>query len=96
MNYLEVLIYVSPELSQENRNKVRSSVLKCAGVVSAEFDPVRHPHVMVAHYNSSTVRYTKILQEAKGIDPAADLSPVCAWRRKHLHAYLKEPALATA
>jgi len=96
MNYLEVLIYLSPELSQENRNKVRSSILKRAGVMSADFDPVRHPHVMVAHYNSSTVRYTKILEEVKSIDPAADLSPVCAWRRKHLYSYLKEPALANA
>jgi hypothetical protein len=96
VNYLEVLIYLSPELLPPEREKVRRTLLARAGVMSANFDPARHPHVMVIQYSPGTVRYTKLLEEVKCIDPLANLAPVSAWRRKHLMGYIQESVPASA
>lgn len=73
MDTVDVLIYVHPELSPEDRATVAQEVMACAGVIAANFDHHKHPHALTVLYNPSAVKDKQILEVVRRHDPAATL-----------------------
>jgi len=73
MSTVDILIYVHPELSREDRIKVEKEVIGCTGVMSASFDKHKHPHALSVMYNPDVIQSKKILEAIKRHDPAATL-----------------------
>lgn len=73
MKIVDVLIYVHPELSPEDRTKVEQGVVACAGVISANFDKHKHPHALTVEYNPDAVQAKQILEVVRRHDPAATM-----------------------
>jgi len=71
MDTVDVLIHVHPELSAENRAKVETEVMACAGVIAADFDRHQHPHALTVLYNPDKVQDKQILEVVRRYDPAA-------------------------
>lgn len=73
MNIVDVLIYVHPELSPEDRAKVEQGVVACAGVISANFDKHKHPHALTVEYNPDAIQSKQILEAVRRHDPVATM-----------------------
>ena len=73
MKTVDVLIHVHPELSPEDRAKVAQEVAASVGVISANFDKHKHPHLLIVQYNPDAVQASLILEMVKRLDPAASL-----------------------
>lgn len=74
MSAVDVLIYVHPELSAEDRAKVTQNVLVCVGVVAANFDHHKHPHALMVQYDPDKVNSTQILEVVRRYDPLASMA----------------------
>lgn len=73
MKTVDVLIYVHPELSAENRARVAQGVAKSVGVIAASFDKHKHPHALTVQYDPDAVQSKQILEVVRRHDPAASL-----------------------
>lgn len=73
MKIVDVLIYVHPELSPEDRAKVEQGVAGCDGVISVNFDKHKHPHALTVEYNPDAVQSKQILEVVRRHDPAATM-----------------------
>ncbi|MHB0918588.1 MAG: hypothetical protein ACYC1G_12515 [Thiobacillus sp.] len=73
MDTVDVLIYVHPELSPEDREKVEREAMACTGVIAANFDHHRHPHALTVLYNPDAVQDKQILDVVKRYDPVATM-----------------------
>jgi len=73
MDTPDIMIYVHPELSAENRAKVESAVMGCSGVIAADFDHHKHPHALTVVYNPDVIKGAQILAAVQKFDPAASL-----------------------
>lgn len=73
MKTVDVLIHVHPELSPKDRAKVEQEVGISVGVISANFDKHKVPHLLIVQYNPDTVHSSQILETVKRLDPAATL-----------------------
>ncbi len=73
MKSVDVLIHLHPELPPEDRAKVEHEVGAAVGVISANFDQHKHPHLLIVQYNPDAVHSSEILELVKRLDPAASL-----------------------
>jgi hypothetical protein len=69
----DILIYVHPELSGDDRTKIENDVAKSAGVVSAHFDHHKHPHALTVLYNLDAISEKEILASVRKYDPSASM-----------------------
>lgn len=74
MNNVDVLFYVHPELSLEDRAKVTQAVEACVGVISASFDKHKHPHALIVQYTPEAIQSKQILDVVRRHDPAATMA----------------------
>ena len=73
MKNVDVLIYVHPELSAEDRARVVQEVGGAVGVISANFDQHKHPHALLIQYNPNATQSKQVLEAVRRHDPAATL-----------------------
>lgn len=73
MKAVDVLIHMHPELSPADRAKVEQEVAASVGVISANFDKHKQPHLLIVQYNPDAVQSSHILEMVKRLDPAASL-----------------------
>lgn len=73
MKAVDVMIHVHPELSPNDRAKVEQEVAAAVGVISANFDKHKHPHLLIVQYNPDAVQSSQLLEMVKRLDPAASL-----------------------
>ena len=73
MKNVDVLIYVHPELSAEDRARVAREVAGAVGVISANFDPHKHPHALLIQYNPDATHAKQVLDAVRRHDPSATL-----------------------
>ena len=73
MDTPDIMIYVHPELSAEVRTKVENEVMKCSGVIAADFDHHKHPHALTVVYNAEAIKGAQILAAVQKFDPAASM-----------------------
>jgi hypothetical protein len=90
MNFVDVLIYLDPALSLEDRDEVLRVISLREGVISASFNVPAHSHAMTVQYDASTIRFNQVLAVAKLLDPTADLSPVVNRRLRSKTRSLQE------
>ena len=69
----DILIHVHPELSAEDRVKVENELMKCNGVIAANFDHHQHAHALTVLYNSDSISGKQILSAVQKFDPAASM-----------------------
>jgi len=73
INTPDILIYVHPELSADDRTKIENDVAKRAGVISAHFDHHKHPHALTVLYKLDAISEQEILASVRKYDPSASL-----------------------
>jgi len=73
MDTPDIMIYVHPELSAEDRTKIENDVTKRAGVISAHFDHHKHPHALTVLYNLDAISEQAILASVRKYDPSASM-----------------------
>jgi len=73
INTPDILIYVHPELSADDRTKIENDVMGHAGVISARFDHHKHPHALTVLYNLDAISEKEILSSVRKYDPSASM-----------------------
>lgn len=74
MNNVDVLIYVHPELSAEDRTRLTREVGGAVGVISANFDQHEHPHALIVQYNPDATQSKQLLEVVRRHDPTATMA----------------------
>lgn len=74
MKNVDVLIYVHPELSAEDRARLAREVAGSVGVISANFDQHPHPHALLIQYNPDATQSKQVLEVVRRHDPAATMA----------------------
>jgi predicted glycoside hydrolase/deacetylase ChbG (UPF0249 family) len=67
------MIYVQPELSEDDRSKIEKDVGERAGVIPSHFDHHKHPHALMVLYNLDAISEKEILASVRKYDPAASM-----------------------
>jgi hypothetical protein len=73
MDTPDVLIYVHPEFPAGKRANVEDAVMKCNGVIAANFDHHKQPHALTVVYNKEAVNEDQILKTVRQFDPSATM-----------------------
>jgi len=73
INTPDILIYVHPELSVDDREKIENDVMGQAGVISARFDHHKHPHALTVLYNLDAISEKEILLSVRKYDPLTSM-----------------------
>lgn len=69
----DIMIYVHPDLSAEDRTKIEKDVRGRAGVIAAHFDQHKQPHALTVLYNLDAINEKEILASVRKYDPAASM-----------------------
>lgn len=73
MKNVDVLIYVHPELSANDRAKLEQETEGEVGVISAKFDKHPHPHALLIQYDPDAIQAQQVLDVVRRHDPSATL-----------------------
>jgi hypothetical protein len=73
MDTPDILIHVHPELPAEKRAEVEDAVMRCPGVIAANFDHHKHPHALTVVYNKDAIKESQILETVRKYDPVATM-----------------------
>lgn len=73
MDTPDILIHIHPELSAEKRAEIENAVMKCAGVIAADFDHHKKPHALTVVYNKDATNEARILEAVRKFDPVATM-----------------------
>jgi cell division protein FtsX len=71
-NAVELVVYVSKDLGEEQRNQVVSTLEKTDGIIGAEFCPSRN-HLVLAKYDKAIFSSQDVLQRFNSLNLEAKL-----------------------